>query len=188
SALADWGATAENLVAAEVQMIGSRVLGAACAAILVSCLGSLVACGGADDKSETSAKTVQDASVTLVAHGPNGERAATGSGILIGERTVLTAAHLVAGNSRWTITSADGKTTATGLRGLTYDWMVYDSQKAHPRKHDVAVIYLDRPIRLSSYPQIASDKLANGTDGTRIRANGASFSQMGAVLKKYPSF
>ena len=66
------------------------------------------------------------------------------------------------------LTEEDGKTTATGVRGLTYDWMRYDSQKAHPRKHDVAVIYLDRPINLSSYPQLASGKVAAGAEAGQV--------------------
>src|SRR5215475_233137 len=130
-------------------MIAKRVFGAACASILVGSLAVLAACSGADEPpTGSSAQAIEAASVSIAVLDENGQRVGTGSGILIAPRLVLTSAHLVAGKARWTVTSADGKTKVTGTRGLTYDWMTYDSQKAHPRKHDVAVIHLDRPIKL----------------------------------------
>jgi hypothetical protein len=166
-------------------MIGSRFLGAAVAAILAGCLGSLAGCSSAD-KPETviTSKAVQAASVSIVMEDANGNRMAQGTGILLSGKTVLTSAHLVAGAAKWTITSADGKIRSTGIRGLTYDWMVYNSDLAHPRKHDVGVIYLDKPITLSAYPHLASDVMANGAKSTRIYGTGASFELVDTMLSK----
>ncbi|HVH45915.1 MAG TPA: trypsin-like serine protease, partial [Labilithrix sp.] len=169
-------------------MIGSRILGAACAAILVSSLGSLAGCSSEEKTEGTTAQTIQAASVSLVLHDENGTRVGEGSGILISPRVVLTSGHLIAGKSRWTVTSSDGKTKATGVRGLTYDWMNYNSNKSHPRKHDVGVIYLDRPIQLAAYPKLSDQKLANGAKATRVRSNGASFEQLPATLNKFTTF
>ena len=85
-------------------MIGSRVLGAACAAVLISSLGSLAGCSSADEKKEgvLTAQQVQAASVSLVLHDENGTRVGEGSGILIAPRVVLTSGHLIAGKARWT--------------------------------------------------------------------------------------
>jgi hypothetical protein len=169
-------------------MIGSRVLGAAVAALLISSLGVMAGCSSEEKDEATSAKTIQAASVNLVLHDENGTRIGTGAGILLSPRMVLTSGHLVAGMTSWTVTSADGKTKVNGVRGQTYDWMVYNSNLSHPRKHDVGVIYLDRPINLDHYPRLAADKAANGTKGARIRGNGGEFAMQPAVLNKYSSF
>ncbi|MBX3264314.1 MAG: hypothetical protein KF782_31875, partial [Labilithrix sp.] len=170
-------------------MIGSRVLGAACAAILISSLGTLAGCGTADEKTEgATAQTIQAASVSLVLHDANGTRVGEGSGILIAPRVVLTSGHLIAGMARWTVTSADGKTKVNGVRGMTYDWMNYNSDLSHPRKHDVGVIYLDRPIQLAAYPTLSEQRVAASSKGSRVRGTGSSFEMLPATFDRFKTF
>ncbi len=166
----------------------ARVLGIVCGGFLVGSVGSLAGCStSADEAKVATAETISSASVALTLHDANGARVGEGSGILIAPRLVLTSAHLVAGKSRWTVKTADGK-TATGVRGLTYDWMVYGSNKSHPRKHDVAVIYLDQPIDLPMYPSLAKTKLAADAKATRLRGTGAGFEQIATTLDSLRSF
>lgn len=166
----------------------ARVLGVVCGGILVGGLGSLAGCSSsAEEARGATAETVSSASVALTLHDANGARVGEGSGILVAPRLVLTSAHLVAGKARWTVKTADGK-TASGSRGLTYDWMVYGSNKSHPRKNDVAVIYLDQPIDLPMYPTLASTRLAAGSKATRIRGTGAGFEQIATTLDTLRTF
>ena len=176
-------------------MIGYRVLGVAAAAILVGRLGALTGCSTDEAKADAplTAKQVQAASVTFDVHDVDGSKIGQGAGILIAPRVVLTSAHLVSGKARWSVTSADGKTKVNGIRGLAYDWMNYDigldgEGNAHPRKHDVAIIYLDAPINLDAYPKVSSEKLAQDAAGSRLRSNGASFQTIPATFTKVKGF
>ncbi len=65
-------------------MVGSRVFGAGCAAVLVSALGALTGCATeTETKPEGStAQTIQAASVSLAAYDANGVQVAEGSGII----------------------------------------------------------------------------------------------------------
>ncbi len=169
-------------------MKGMRILGAVCASILATSLGTLAACGGSPESKEaTTAQAVSAASVSIALFDENGVRVGDGSGVLIAPRLVLTSGHLISGKHKWVVTSADGKQKATGSRGMTYDWMKYDSNKAHPRKHDVGVIHLDESIKLSAYPKLVGEKSADGTKATRVRGNGGSFEQLDMTLAKYKS-
>src|SRR4051812_42513621 len=47
--------------------------------------------------------------------------------------------------------------------------MTYDSDKAHPRRHDIGVIHLDEAIKLDSYPRLVGDKALDGLQATRLR-------------------
>ncbi|MBX3228944.1 MAG: trypsin-like peptidase domain-containing protein [Labilithrix sp.] len=169
--------------------IRTSILGLACGAILASSLATMTGCDGADEATEqtTSAETIRSANVALTLQDESGARIGEGSGILISPRLVLTAAHLVSGKTKWSVKTADGK-TANGVRGVTYDWLVYNSSKSHPRKHDVAVIYLDRPIRLAEYPKVASAPLAAGAAGTRIHGSGASFTTIPSTFTRIKTF
>lgn len=166
-------------------MNGTRILGAVCASILATSLGTLVACGGSDDKSASTvdpaltAKTVQAASVVVEIADAGGYKIGQATGTLIAPRVVLTSGHMISGQSKWVITTADGKKVA-GSKGLTYDWRSYESDKAHPRKHDVGIIYLDNPISLDAYPAVLAEK--STVNATRIRSNGASFEAISSTL------
>ena len=167
-------------------MNGTRILGVVCAGILATSLGTLVACGGSsDDKASSNvdpavtAKTVQAASVMVEIADANGLKIGQATATVLAPRLVLTAAHMIAGQSKWVITTVDGK-KVTGSKGLTYDWQQYDSDKAHPRRHDVGVIYLDSPIKLDAYPQVLAE--TSTMDATRIRGTGASFLPVASAL------
>ena len=165
-----------------------HILGAVCAGILATSLGTLAACGGSPESKEpTTAQAVSAASVSIALFDANGVRVGEGSGVMIAPNLVLTSGHLISGKHKWVVTSAGGKQQATGSRGMTYDWMKYDSNKAHPRKHDVGVIPLDSPIRLATYPKLVGETSGDGTKATRIRGNGATFDQLGIALGKVKS-
>ena len=166
-------------------MNGTRILGAVCAGILATSLGTLVACGGSsDDKASTidpaiTAKTVQAASVMVEIADANGYKIGQATATVIAPRLVLTAGHMISGQSKWVITTVDGK-KVTGSKGMTYDWRSYESDKAHPRRHDVGVIYLDSPIKLDAYPTVLGE--TSTMDATRIRGTGASFVPVASSL------
>jgi hypothetical protein len=169
-------------------MNGMRILGAVSAGILASSLGTLAACGGSpESKAPPTAQAVSAASVSIALFDQNGVRVGEGSGVMIAPRLVLTSGHLISGKYKWVVTSADGKQKVTGSRGLTYDWMKYDSNKAHPRKRDVGVIHLDESIKLAAYPKLVGDATATGTKATRIRGTGAGFQELDMTLAKYKS-
>lgn len=166
-----------------------RLLGVVLATVLASSLGTLVACSAQDKDEENvpTAEAVSGASVQIAILDQNGNRIGDASGTLIAPRLVLTAGHAISGQYKWQVTSADGKQKVLGSRGMTYDWMTYDSQKAHPRRHDVGVIHLDEAIKLAAYPKLVSEKAAATLEATRIRGTGARFEQLPAVLKKVAS-
>ncbi|MBX3203873.1 MAG: hypothetical protein KF764_02330 [Labilithrix sp.] len=165
-----------------------RILGAVCASILAASLGTLAACGGTPDSKEpTTAQAVSAASVSIALFDENGTRVGEGSGVMIAPRLVLTSGHLISGKHKWVVTSADGKQQATGSRGMTYDWMKYDSDKAHPRRHDIGVIHLDASIKLTAYPKLVSERSPSGSKATRLRGTGAGFQQHDATLEKVRS-
>ena len=142
-----------------------RVLAAAGLGVLVSSLGAMVACSSPssdDENAKSATAALESANVAIDLFDANGSKVGEGAGVLIAPNLVLTSGHLIAGKAKWSITTADGKKTAMGTRGLTYDWMEYNSLKSHPRKTDVGVIYLDKPIQLSSYPKIGTTKMASG--------------------------
>ncbi len=167
-----------------------RVLGAAGVGVLVSCVGALAACGSSseEDTTKSGAAALTSANVGIELHDANGNKIGEGAGVLIAPNLVLTSAHLVAGKAKWTVTTADGKKTVNGTRGLTYDWMKYDSLKSHPRKHDVAVIYLDKPIQLASYPTLATTKQTSGTEAQRVRHLGGNFDLVASKLGTVRTF
>ncbi|MBX3227520.1 MAG: hypothetical protein KIT84_14285 [Labilithrix sp.] len=166
-------------------MNATRLLGALCATILASSIGtSLVACSAPEKEPVSTAQATSAASVSISLLDSNGNKVGTASGVLLAPRLVLTAGHAISGKGKWEITSADGKTKVTGSRGMTYDWMTYDSTLAHPRRHDVGVIHLDAPIKLDAYPKLVAGKPVNGLEATRVRHTGAKFDHVSVFLNK----
>jgi hypothetical protein len=100
------------------------------------------------------------------------------SGAVIAPRVVLTAGHCVVDAASWTVVAPyAGKQSATG----THSWTDYvpTGESVNPATLDVAVIILDEPIMLSSYPKLASSAAPAGTQAVnvgRIRNGQASFS------------
>lgn len=100
------------------------------------------------------------------------------SGAVIAPRIVLTAGHCVVDASSWTVVAPyAGKQSATG----SHSWTDYvaTGESVNPATLDVAVIILDEPITLSTYPKLASSPSAAGTQALnvgRIRNGQASFS------------
>jgi hypothetical protein len=90
---------------------------------------------------------------------------------------VLTAGHCVVGASTWTVVAPYAQNqSARGSRA----WTDYAStgELVNPSTLDVAVILLDKPITLSSYPKLANAPSAAGTkviNVGRIRNGQASF-------------
>jgi hypothetical protein len=174
-------------------MMRARNLGAAaCSVVFLATAGVLGAlgCGTAEGEGAkaASAETLGNASVAITLHDANGTRIGEGSGTLIAPRLVLTAAHLVAGKSSWLVKTADGK-TVRATRGVTYDWLDYKSStKSHPRRYDVAVLYLDEAITLSSYPSVAGSKLPSGSVATRTSGAGLAQKSVLSTLETIPTF
>ena len=106
------------------------------------------------------------------------------SGAVIAPRIVLTAGHCVVDASSWTVVAPyASKQSATGSKSWT-DY-VATGESVNPATLDVAVIILDKPITLSSYPKLASSPSAAGTQAVnvgRIRNGQASFT--GLVLRQ----
>jgi hypothetical protein len=84
------------------------------------------------------------------------------SGALLAPRVVLTAGHCVHGFDSWAVTAPfAGGQAAAASAALTYDWNS-DSDSVDPDAHDVALVVLDTPITLASYPTLATSALADG--------------------------
>lgn len=102
------------------------------------------------------------------------------SGAVIAPRVVLTAGHCVEGASSWTVKAPYASNQSA--RG-TRSWTTYVStgEFVNPNTLDVAVIILDTPITLSSYPTLASAAVPTGTRAVnvgRIRNGAISSTQL----------
>jgi Trypsin len=93
----------------------------------------------------------------------NGQDTMGCSGTVIAPYVVLTAGHCVADGNGWNITLpyASGQ-QVHGSSSATSDWTDSNDQ-VDPQEHDVALIFLDSPVTLSSYPTIATTGLADGS-------------------------
>jgi V8-like Glu-specific endopeptidase len=90
------------------------------------------------------------------------------SGTVIAPYVALTAGHCVYGFRRWKVTTPyNGGASATSTSSAVYDYRSL-SEEVEPRQHDVGLIFLSTPIRLSSYPKIAQAAVSNGTRAVDI--------------------
>jgi secreted trypsin-like serine protease len=86
------------------------------------------------------------------------------SGSVVAPYVVLTAGHCVDGFDAWQVTApyASGGQSAASSNGEMLDWKG-NGETLNAVAHDVAVLVLATPIRLSSYPVLATSPVADGT-------------------------
>ena len=82
------------------------------------------------------------------------------SGAVIAPRVVLTAGHCVVGTSSWTV-KAPYASNQTAHGSSSWTSYVSSGEFVNPKTLDVAVIILDTPITMSSYPTLASAAVAS---------------------------
>ncbi len=107
------------------------------------------------------------------------------SGSMIAPKVVLTAGHCVHGFDSWTVTApfANGQTSST-TKSTTFDWHV-DGDTVDPDFHDVALVLLDTPINLASYPTLAPTPLADGSEVVNVgRINNGQLSNTALYMSK----
>jgi V8-like Glu-specific endopeptidase len=102
------------------------------------------------------------------------------SGTVIAPRVALTAGHCVVGASEWRVTTPFSK-NQTALGHSSFTQYKATGESVNGKTIDVAVIILDTPINLASYPTLATAPVADGTKGVnigRIKNDQASFTRL----------
>lgn len=90
------------------------------------------------------------------------------SGALIAPRVVLTAGHCVHGYDGWRVKAPFAQNQqAHASSGKTYDWN-NDGEFVDPNQHDVALVFLDTPIQLQTYPTVATQAVTIGSSVKNI--------------------
>lgn len=119
------------------------------------------------------------------------------SGAVIAPKVVLTAGHCVAGASQFFVRVGSGASTY-GSTGLVFDYPKTDGY-VDRNAHDVGLIFLDEPLMLERYPEIAAAPLPNGSpiinvgrmlDGQRTSSLWQAYSTVrdGAEIGAYFSY
>ncbi len=98
----------------------------------------------------------------LVDMAENGQLSSICSGAMIRPRVVLTAGHCVHGYDGFLVKAPFVGVTAQATSAAVLDWNS-DGQLVDPTQHDVALILLDRDIPLTTYPTLATQRLAWGS-------------------------
>ena len=111
----------------------------------------------------------QQALVTIQFY--EGERPTTScAGVLVGPQAVLTAGHCASKKYRAVIVAPNaGGKEATSSRAWWFDWTDDATPKTSPQLHDVAILALDAPIELPSYPKISETSLPSGSRTVHVR-------------------
>ena len=134
-------------------------------------LAGLVACAPHDE--ETSASGSAEAIVGGTPASELSEAAlidADGflcSGAVIAPRVVLTAGHCIPDTSSWTVTVPFANNQSAKSRKA---WTEYKDvgDSVNPNSNDVALLILDTPITLTSYPTLATSPQPNGTKAVNV--------------------
>jgi hypothetical protein len=108
------------------------------------------------------------------------------SGSLLSPTVVITAGHCVHGFDSWSVTApfANGQTSVT-TKTKVFDWNS-GSENVDPSTHDVALVLLDTPINIASYPTLASAPIADGSKVVNVgRINNGQLSYT-ALYKSKP--
>jgi len=101
------------------------------------------------------------------------------SGAIVAPRVVLTAGHCLLGGTYSVKAPYAGNQSARGRRSWTS--YVPTGEAVNPSTLDVAVIVLDRAIRLAAYPKLSRTSVANGTLAVnvgRLKNGTASYSRL----------
>ncbi len=131
-------------------------------------VSAATACSSPDVAAESEAKRATQASAVSVSmFDKAGASLGTCSGTLVAKDVVLTAGHCAAGAAKWSITARGADATSEANRAVT-PWKAFGSDLSHPDHADVALLILDTPIALDSYPAIATSKLADGAKALRF--------------------
>ena len=140
----------------------------------VGAVSAATACSSPDVAAESEAKRATQASaVSISMFDKAGTSLGTCSGTLVAKDLVLTAGHCAAGAAKWSITAKGADATSEANRAVT-PWKAFGSDLSHPDHSDVALLILDTPIALDSYPAIATSKLADGAKALRFSRASAS--------------
>lgn len=106
-----------------------------------------------------------EAAVIDIDRGPTGGYWAC-SGTIIAPRAALTAGHCVDGHKTWNVYAHNEMRVASSA--ITYDWAENGAETVNPNHHDLALVFFDSPITLASYPTIATQPVADGTQALNI--------------------
>ena len=89
------------------------------------------------------------------------------SGAVIAPRVVLTAGHCIPDTSSWTVTAPFANNQRATSRKA---WTEYKDRgdSVNPNSNDVALLILDTPITLTTYPTLATSAVPNGTKAVNV--------------------
>jgi hypothetical protein len=126
-----------------------------------------VACSSPGPQGPQVSSSSNPAAVTIDVRDAGDHHVGSCSGTLLSAGVVLTSGHCVVASGGAIVTTSDGQ-TAFGIQFWT-TWENFQSSWSHPLHSDIAVILLDRPMFVSSYPSLASSVAEDGQTLARLR-------------------
>lgn len=85
---------------------------------------------------------------------------------VIAPKVVLTAGHCVDGMASFDVFV--GNSTQTSTSAETFDWNERGATLVNPNHHDIGLVYLSTPVKLATYPTLASAALPNGASAVNV--------------------